>query len=403
MVVTAGNASDGGEGNSGAPPIPITSRVPSDGEKFPRAVATVAVAQICNSAGFHSIQRSALDILADIAIRYLCDVGKVSQLYANLSNRTESNALDAVAALEDISGASCSEPHGLASSSVSVKELMRFVEYGDELPFAKPLPHFPASKTRKLAPSFTQIDETPPNPHIPSWLPVFPDPQTYTNTSVENEDKRHAHVENFEETRQKQKAEQSRVALRFRLCTSGASTSGDHSAPHNVNHTASMGTSPPSASRSTVSDHQELGKTDSEGVHNKAKSGKRPSTGTQNPFLAPALPEGSKEVSTWFFDDFRPPSPAPSTKKIIAPPLPSMRGAFRPILEAANSYVHESSRSLSGGALLAMKDHRQPVRRWMMMIWMRRSSEHKKGSHSILAWMRMTTVMQDENNFGPSG
>ncbi|MCO5548296.1 hypothetical protein L7F22_001753 [Adiantum nelumboides] len=363
MVVIAGNAShgDGGEGSSKAPLVPITNRVPSDGEKFPRAVANVAIAQICESAGFHSIQRSALDILTDIAICYLCNVGKSSQLYANLSNRSESNALDVVAAVEDISGASFSESHGLASSSVSVKDLLKFVEYGDEIPFAKPLFHFPACKMRKLAPSFAQLDETPPEPHIPPWLPVFPDPQTYMDTSVESEDKKTAHLEKLEQTREKQNAELSRVARRFRHCTSGASTSGDHSAPHNASHTASMGTSPPSASRTTASEQQEFGKTDSEGLHNKAKSGKRPSACTQNPFLAPTLPEGSKEVFTWFFDDFKPPSPAPSTKKIIASPVPSVRNAFGPILEATNNNEQERSGTLGRGALSAVRDQRQPV------------------------------------------
>eukprot|EP00250_Pteridium_aquilinum_P006389 c16329_g1_i1 orf=211-1470(+) len=351
----------GGEGSSRETLTTTESSECSDADKFPRTVAKIAVSQICESAGFHSIQRSALETLADITIRYLCEVGKVSQFYANLAGRTQSNALDAISAFDDISGASFADPHSLASSSPSIKELFRFMNFGDELPFAKPLPHFPICKTRNPTPSFTQLDEDPPDPHIPPWLPAFPDPHTYQAASVSTEDKHEAQLDKLEQDKQRRKAERSLVSLHLRLCTSRALSSGDNTAPPVINNTSSMGTSPPPASRSFSSELQEPIRLDSDGLHNKAKSSKRPAVCTQNPFLAPPLPADAKEVSPLFFNDMKPSSPAPSTKKIVAPALPSVLDAFRPAIEAASRDVQENGVFLkpSGGILPAVNDRRR--------------------------------------------
>lgn len=355
---------DGGvsSGSKGALTNPRKISQPGDAERFPRAVAKTAVAQICESAGFHSIQLSALETLTDITIRYLCDLGKASQRYANLAGRTQSNALDAVAALEDSAGASFSDLHCPASSSVCVKELIRFVEYGDEMPFAKPLPRFPVRKNPKPSPSFLQCGETPSHPCIPPWLPAFPDPSTYVPSVAIDQSNRDASLDSMEGAKQRHKAELARVSRHLRLCTSGASTSGDNMPPLINNNIASMGTSPPSASRALPSEHPEASKLEPEGLYNKVKSSKRPFAFTPNPFLAPPLPPGAKEVSALFLNDIKPPSPAPNTKKIVALPLPSMLEVFKPALEAASCDVQERCGSLKpvGGIIPSLKE-RMPV------------------------------------------
>ncbi|KAJ6871075.1 hypothetical protein NC652_036672 [Populus alba x Populus x berolinensis] len=68
--------SNGGEENT-------PGRLKSD--DFDRAVSRMAVAQICESAGFDGFKKSALDSLSDVTIQYLCDLGKTASFYANLS------------------------------------------------------------------------------------------------------------------------------------------------------------------------------------------------------------------------------------------------------------------------------------------------------------------------------
>ncbi|POO01724.1 Bromodomain associated domain containing protein [Trema orientale] len=65
-------------------------------DDFGRAVSKVAVAQICESVGFQKSKESALDALADITIRNLCDLGKTANFYANLTGRTECNVFDII-------------------------------------------------------------------------------------------------------------------------------------------------------------------------------------------------------------------------------------------------------------------------------------------------------------------
>ncbi|KAG6403776.1 hypothetical protein SASPL_136008 [Salvia splendens] len=44
---------------------------------YSRAIARVAMARICEGIGFEGVNESALDSLADIAFRYVCELGIV--------------------------------------------------------------------------------------------------------------------------------------------------------------------------------------------------------------------------------------------------------------------------------------------------------------------------------------
>ncbi|KAI5071232.1 hypothetical protein GOP47_0013483 [Adiantum capillus-veneris] len=199
----------------------------TDTDEFPRAVARTAVAQICEAKGFHSIQLSALETLADIAIRFLCDTGKASQFYANLAGRTQSNALDVLCAVEDTNGNGLTHAHRATATSDIPSELKRFVDYIEEIPFCKPLPHFPIRRKQASIPSFSQVGEKPPGGHIPPWLPAFPDVHTYKTTPIWNERKVDPRVDKLEQAKQRRKAAQSLVSLHSRLSTAGASSSAE--------------------------------------------------------------------------------------------------------------------------------------------------------------------------------
>ncbi|KAI3452203.1 hypothetical protein Pfo_008868 [Paulownia fortunei] len=148
-------------------------------DEFSLAIARIAVVQVCESLGFQSFQQSALDILADRPI-----------FYANLANRSQCNAFDVIQGLEDLgsvqgfSGASdvC---HSLSGLGV-VRDIIRYVGQAEEIPFAYLIPGFPVVKERRLKPSFAQAEVNPPDEHIPSWLPKFPDPETYANLDSGN-------------------------------------------------------------------------------------------------------------------------------------------------------------------------------------------------------------------------
>lgn len=91
---------------------PMTSRSlkngSSSGDDFDRALAKIAVVQVCESLGFSAFQKSAVEILTDIGVRYLVNLANAAHSYANLAGRTQCNALDYMA---DYSG-SCTRRGG---------------------------------------------------------------------------------------------------------------------------------------------------------------------------------------------------------------------------------------------------------------------------------------------------
>lgn len=162
----------------------------SRNEEFIQAIAKMAVAQVCESSGFQGFQQSALDTLSDIAVRYMNQLGKIAVSNSNLSGRTECNVFDVLQGLEDLgmsqgfSGASEID-RGIAGSGI-VREISEYVEFSERVPFAYSIPSFPVVKEMKLTESFLKSGRLPPDEHIPAWLPVFPDPETYMSLPVEN-------------------------------------------------------------------------------------------------------------------------------------------------------------------------------------------------------------------------
>ncbi|KAL8117256.1 transcription initiation factor TFIID subunit 8-like [Apium graveolens] len=162
----------------------------SRNEEFVEAIAKMAVAQVCESSGFQGFQQSALDTLSDIAIRYMNQIGKIAVSNANLSGRNECNVFDVLQGLEDLgmsqgfSGASEID-RGVEGSGI-VREISEYVEFSERVPFAYSIPSFPVVKEMKVTESFFKSGGSPPDEHIPTWLPVFPDSETYRSLPVES-------------------------------------------------------------------------------------------------------------------------------------------------------------------------------------------------------------------------
>lgn len=216
--------SDGGGENGREQTQPRKSGGRGGGDEFARAILKIAVAQICESEGFQAFQNSALETLSDIVVRYIHSVGKNAHIYANLAGRTESNVFDIIQGLEDLgsvqgfSGASFVD-HSLLSSGV-VSEIVQYVGESDHIPFAFNVPEFPVVKERKLTPSFSQSGEEPPEEHIPSWLPVFPEPHTYARLPTTADEKAIEPMAKME-LQKHRKVDQSLLNLHQRLVSNG--------------------------------------------------------------------------------------------------------------------------------------------------------------------------------------
>ncbi|OIV96389.1 hypothetical protein TanjilG_09816 [Lupinus angustifolius] len=202
---------------------------PSTSDDFGRAVSNLAVAQLCDSAGFDAVNTSALDAFADVTIRYLLDLGKTTQFYANLSGRSQCTVFDLILGLQDLESplgfpSQQQQQQCLVSSGI-VSEVINYVNLVDnEIPFENPIPRFPIVRNRKNIPSFSQFGETPPSKHIPNWLPALPDPHTYIHTPVWNERVSDPREDKIEQARQRRKAERSLLSLQKRLlsCSNGS-------------------------------------------------------------------------------------------------------------------------------------------------------------------------------------
>ncbi|MQM07500.1 hypothetical protein Taro_040345 [Colocasia esculenta] len=157
------------------PPLPISGSLAA-------AASRIAVAQICQSAGYHAAEPSALRALADVSARYLLALARAAASAANTRGRTDANLLDVALALEQLtlprgfSGAAEPGGHLLRSSAGPLRGLMDFVASVDEVPFARPLRPGRASGTPpEPGLSFLQMRREPPFPHVARWLPAFPD------------------------------------------------------------------------------------------------------------------------------------------------------------------------------------------------------------------------------------
>ncbi|XP_044473030.1 transcription initiation factor TFIID subunit 8-like [Mangifera indica] len=239
----------GGESNTKSEPTSATSSTRAGADHFGRAVAKIAVAQICESVGFEGFKDSALDAFADFVIRFIRDLGKSSSFHANLAGRTQCNLFDTICGLEELGAVNgflgASEIRKCLVGSGMVREIIQFSESNEEVPFAQPIPQFPIIRNRRLIPSFEEVNETPPGKHIPSWLPAFPDRHTYVYTPMWNERKSDPRADKIEQARQRRKAEMALLSLQQRLVSNvEAGSSSSWKPNYEVNDSQEAGSNP---------------------------------------------------------------------------------------------------------------------------------------------------------------
>ncbi|XP_015772822.1 PREDICTED: transcription initiation factor TFIID subunit 3-like [Acropora digitifera] len=99
---------------------------------FNHGALQIAVAQICQSMGWDSLQKSTHDLLTDVLQKYLEEIAKSAHGYCQLYCRTEPN-------LDDLN-------HAFQDVGVCLHELEDFVSQVDQVPFIHQLPRFPKPK-----------------------------------------------------------------------------------------------------------------------------------------------------------------------------------------------------------------------------------------------------------------
>jgi transcription initiation factor TFIID subunit 8 len=157
-----------------------TTTIPSE---FWFAIARTAVSQICQSVGFKATQLSALETLTLVATKYLQAIAHSAAAFTNHSSRIQSNLLDLTHALHGVvslhsggfSGGSVlhKDSSTVLLASGVLKDLSRFVEFHDEIPFAKPVPRRNNFTTPEN--SIPASRKSDPHSHVPKWLPEFPE------------------------------------------------------------------------------------------------------------------------------------------------------------------------------------------------------------------------------------
>lgn len=132
------------------------------------------MAQICQSVGYRASQACALETLSDIAGQYLRAIANSAAASVNSGGRTECHLVDIVFALEDlgsiqgfIGAHKLEESHCFISSSM-LKEIMEFVFWNNEIPFAQPI-----SKT--ICPELKETGNEMGLWYVPRWLPEMPE------------------------------------------------------------------------------------------------------------------------------------------------------------------------------------------------------------------------------------
>ena len=198
-------------------------------DDYARSIARVVVGQLAEQAGYESVQETAIDVLSELLLRYLEELSAGSHAYAELATRSEINAHDALLAIEDIGGTTVDDLAKYLGSMSSVSDDLpgypspcahacmhacsiavpvctpclaaclecefpwlegrlpnmhaTVTSLQEENAFAHMLAPFPVRRPARSMPTFEERGEAPP-PHVPSFLPAFPDPHTYERTPV---------------------------------------------------------------------------------------------------------------------------------------------------------------------------------------------------------------------------
>lgn len=136
-------------------------------DQYPRKVAQLVAAELLKAKGFEGVQLSSLEVLEDILLRYLKELGRQAHKNAEIARRTVCNPADVILAL--------------SKQGVSIEKLESYCRKAPDVDFAQPVSEFPVQKLVMHPQSFAEMKETPP-PNVPDFFPAFPDVHSYVET-----------------------------------------------------------------------------------------------------------------------------------------------------------------------------------------------------------------------------
>ncbi|XP_053677978.1 uncharacterized protein LOC128728381 [Anopheles nili] len=125
---------------------------------YAQSVLKVAVAQICQTIGWHSAHTSTMDLLVDVTQHFLREITRSMHRYSELYNRTEANLDDLALAYKDI--------------GINLQELMEYIQFVDPIQLPLEVPRFPLPKESNLnflKPGSREVLMRP--VHIPEHMP----------------------------------------------------------------------------------------------------------------------------------------------------------------------------------------------------------------------------------------
>uniref|UniRef100_A0A1I7Y5Y3 Transcription initiation factor TFIID subunit 8 n=1 Tax=Steinernema glaseri TaxID=37863 RepID=A0A1I7Y5Y3_9BILA len=140
----------------------------SDEYKF-RQVIRQGTGAICKNSGFTHIDPNALELLSEMMLSHILDACAATKLITENAGRTVATPTDAIL--------------GLIDSGTDVSAL---ADYFARLRLTGSLVVFPPKKANPSTQmKALKVGEARPHPpHIPAWMPPFPDPHTYIKTTV---------------------------------------------------------------------------------------------------------------------------------------------------------------------------------------------------------------------------
>ena len=178
--------------------------------------------------GFEAIERSASEALLDVFTRYMRSIGTAARNAAQHAGRSESNAVDMLAALH-------ATGHCTAGDPLSFLEQTPEVAFPCNLSATFPVPREPLSATA-VTPVATGADARP--AFVPDFLPAFPEKRTYSHTVTHNsriadgplaKKKRSKHRQHAQESLLKLREEEAKGEAAARLIGGSATASASSS------------------------------------------------------------------------------------------------------------------------------------------------------------------------------
>uniref|UniRef100_A0A915PPW2 Transcription initiation factor TFIID subunit 8 n=1 Tax=Setaria digitata TaxID=48799 RepID=A0A915PPW2_9BILA len=152
--------------------LPSTSYSPTVADYVYRRVLRQAIAAICKQAGFEAIEADVLELLTHMVNSYINELAITTRQMTEHAGRTISTPSDTIMALIDLGTAVSDLPPFLKETTSK-----------GSLVIAPPRVQHSSHIQQQLRVGSSR----PRPPHIPDWLPPFPDPHTYVRTDISGE------------------------------------------------------------------------------------------------------------------------------------------------------------------------------------------------------------------------